>query len=156
MIMPSIHNSSMYDVTFEAGTSTLATSTGQYKAVYVNGDNSVAPINTITNYSKFIGITQNYASASGNGITVRTGGFSKAILGAASITAGVPVKLVVDTSTNYGNVQGGDIKAGDTPTAGASLILGKAIVGSQAGIASVCEVFIAPQVATNITTTVAN
>ena len=152
--MPSVHG--YPDASFKAGTSTMATSTTQYKAVYLSGDNEVSIVNTTTNYANFIGIAQNYPSAAGGSIAVRMAGPSKAILGSASITAAATVKLLQDTSTNYGNVTTGDVKMGDTPTAGVSVLIGKCLVGSQGGTGTVVEINIDPVISSAITTTVAS
>jgi len=152
--MPSVHG--YPDGSFKAATSTMATSTTQYKALYLSGDNEVNIINTTTVYGSFIGIAQNYPSAAGGSIAVRTAGPTKALLATASITAGVVAKLDVQTTTTQGYITEGTVKMGDTPTDGVALVLGTCIVGSQAGTSSVVEINLNPYFSSAITTTVAS
>lgn len=150
--MASVH--SFYDASFKAGTG-CNTSTAIYKAVYISGDNEVAICNTTTNFSKFVGILQDYANTTGASVNVRLAGPSKAILKGASITAGNLVAIAVGTATALGHVMPSTGKIADT-TAGSALIVGKCLQGSQGGTGTVCEVLIAPYQISALTTTISN
>ena len=142
------------DASIKAGTG-CNTTTAIYKAVYLSGDNEVAILNTSTNLGKFIGILQGYANTTGASVPVRLAGPSKAILKGASITAGDLVGIAIGTSTALGHVMPstGDIA---DPTAGACLILGDCIVGSQGGTGTVCEINIQKSFKSAVTSTYRN
>ena len=146
--MPSVH--SYPDASFKAGAG-VNTTTAIYKAVYLSGDNEVAIYNTTTNAGKFIGILQDYANSTGEAVPVRLAGPTKAILRAASITAGNLVGLV----NNAGEVK---VSAGKVAnaTSGSLLVVGKCIVGSQGGTNTVCEINLQPMLTSGITTTVSS
>ena len=121
----------------------------------MSGDNEVAILNTTTNFGKFIGILQDYAQTTGAAVPVRFAGPTKAILKGASITAGNLVAIAVGTSTALGHVFPSTGKIADA-TAGSALIVGKCIVGSQAGTGTVCEVLLNPYQISALTTTISN
>ena len=149
--MVSVH--SFPDASFKAGTG-VNTTTAVYKAVYLSADNTVSICNTTTTQAAFLGILQDYANTTGAAVPVRLAGPTKAILKGASITAGNIAAIAVGTATALGHVAPHALKAGDTPTVGSFLALGKCIVGSQAGTDTVCEIILDPSYSSAITTTV--
>jgi len=154
--MPSFH-ANPHVISVKAGSTTVCTTTAQYRAVFWDGDNSVALVNTVTNYTKFAGILQNYGGAVGDGVAIVTAGPTKAILGpTASITAGDLVKFDVQTTTCWGTLIPGTIVAGATLTEGASFIVGSCMQGSQAGTLGVFELNLRPFIVPAITTTIAS
>ena len=150
--MVAVH--SFPDASFIAGTG-CNTSTAIYKAVYLSGDNQVAILNTTTNFGKFIGILQDYAQTTGAAVPVRLQGCSKAVLKGASITAGDLVGIAVGTATALGHVMPSTGDIADV-TAGACLIVGQCLFGSQAGTGTICEVMIQPSFKSALTSTYSN
>ena len=150
--MASVHG--FPDPSFKAGTG-CNTSTAIYKAVYMSGDNEVAILNTSTNLGKFIGILQDYANTTGSAVPVRLAGPSKAILKGASITAGDLVGIALATSTALGHVMPSTGDIADA-TAGACLIVGDCLFGSQEGTESVCEINIQKSFKSAVTSTYSN
>jgi hypothetical protein len=142
------------DASFKAGTG-VNTTTAIYKAVYLSDDNTVSILNTTTNLGKFIGILQDYANTTGASVPVRLAGPSKAVLKGASITAGDLVGIAVGTSTALGHVMPstGDIA---DPTAGACLIIGDCLMGSQGGTGTICEINIQKSFKSAVTSTYSN
>lgn len=149
--MVSVHG--FPDASFKAGTG-CNTSTAIYKAVYLSGNNEVAILDTTTNFSKFIGILQDYANTTENSVPVRLAAPTKAILKGASITAGNLVGIAVGTATAKGHVMASTGKIADA-TAGSALIIGTCIQGSP-GTNSVCEIIINPYQISALTTTISN
>ena len=148
--MVSVHP--LQDPSFKAGTG-VNTTTAIYKAVYLSGDNEVAICNTTTNFAKFIGILQDYAQTTGAVVPVRIAGCTKAILKGASITAGDWVSIAAGTATALGHVAPTTRTVADA-TAGAALLIGQCVLGSQSGTGTVCEVLLRPSFSTAVTTTV--
>ena len=155
--MTQTHSHSPFDFTAKAGTTSVATSTAEYKACYWSAKNAVALVNTTTNFAKYAGIIQSggYASALNGSVRLRRMGFSKIVAsGANTITAvGDYIGFDVDTTTAWGTARVHAIKAGDTPTVGSAFILGQSLEISGA-TATVFEGFIQPQFTSAITTTV--
>lgn len=149
--MVAIH--SFPDATFKAGTG-VNTSTAIYKAVYLSGDNTVSICATTTTLGKFIGILQDYANTTGAAVPVRLAGPTKAILQAASATAGDLIGIKVGTSTALGCVTPTTGLVADA-TAGAALVIGQCTVG---GVATnnVIEIVLNPYLRTSFTSTVAS
>jgi len=121
------------DISCKAGTG-CNTTTAIYKAVYLSDDNTVAVIDTITNFSKFAGILQDYANTTGANVTVRTTGVSKAKMGyvdtsTSYIAVGDWVKPDVVTTTAQGNLVVATATVAEFGTGGSCFILGKAVGG---------------------------
>ena len=153
--MSSVHQvDSLGDITLLADTTTVCTSTGQYLAVFLSGNYSVAPIATITNFAQFLGITQNYATAVGDPIRVRVQGVSKCLFsGANTITsAGLWAQPDVATTTAWGQFILQDRVQADA-TAGAVFLAGQILAISSAS-GTVGEILIRPSFSTALTSTV--
>lgn len=155
--MSSVHGGNQgFDITLMAATTTLATSTGQYRAVYMAGDNTVGIINTLTAIPLYIGITQDYAKAVNGAIRVRVGGISKAILSGGTTTTdavtGSFLTFDVGTTTCWGTFKLQARTQAD-PTAGSVFIAGKALMAT-AGTDSVYDILMLQGFSTAITTTV--
>jgi hypothetical protein len=156
--MTQVHSQSPFDFTAIAGTTSVATSTAEYHACYWSAANTVALINTTTNYSKFAGIIQSggYASANSGSVRLRAFGNSKAVFsGANTVTAaGDYVSFDVATTTAHGRLRVQARTVADA-TAGVAFIVGQSLEVSGA-TATVGEIFINPQFSSAITTTVAS
>jgi hypothetical protein len=153
--MSSVHSWNA-EISVKAGTTTVATSTAEYLATYWSATNTVALMNTTTNYSKFAGVVQagGYASASGGSVRISPFGYSKVkFSGANTATAiGDYVSFDTDTTTSWGTLRVQARTVSDL-TSGSAYILGQ-IQGISAGTGTVSQVFINPSFSQAITTTV--
>lgn len=144
-----------HDLSLKAGTTTIATGTGQFLGVYLSSDNTVSPINTTTNLSKYLGVTQGYANKVNGAIRVRVNGATKVTMqgtGTATVAGDYLTLLGANTTTAHGKFTRQARTQADA-TAG-SVFLAGMVLATSGPTNTISEMVMHPSFSSALTTTV--